>query len=141
MQQEKIKITTASSSIPIKQSYFYYLSMMMQWLFLFFPAALLCVLEFICFYAQRVGVDYHFSFAPLVLFLVVVQLAVLLIKHVSRMTRCISAAAISFVIFYLGVIEPITLFYDQSREAITAIETKRLADKAQLVFYKEQPDG
>ncbi|OGT47288.1 MAG: hypothetical protein A3E83_00710 [Gammaproteobacteria bacterium RIFCSPHIGHO2_12_FULL_41_20] len=50
-------------------------------------------------------------------------------------------ASLSFVLFYLFIIEPMELYIDKTRDFVVNIEAQRKSHHAHLIFYKEHPDG
>ncbi len=53
----------------------------------------------------------------------------------------VGVAALVFCAMYIVFIEPINIFLNQSRDFVLAVESVRIAEKARLVFYQENPDG
>ena len=129
----------------VKQTYFCCLRAILGWLFLFFPALCLLAIELIYLYAHRAGIDYKIPFVSLIFFFVSAQSIALITayfcRHALRFDVILTLATAVFLVFYLTVVEPVSFYYDKARDAIAAIEMLRLKQDAQLVFYKEQPDG
>jgi hypothetical protein len=53
----------------------------------------------------------------------------------------VGIAALTFVSFYILIIEPINLALNQARTFVTVVEAARHQRQAKLVFYQENPDG
>ncbi len=53
----------------------------------------------------------------------------------------LGVAACVFVVFYMGVIEPVNLVTNKTHDFVNEIEKMRHLEKAQLIFYQENPDG
>jgi 4-amino-4-deoxy-L-arabinose transferase-like glycosyltransferase len=53
----------------------------------------------------------------------------------------ITIAALGFALANMMVFEPIQIYFDRARDFVFATEKQRIEDKAQLVFYRESPDG
>jgi hypothetical protein len=53
----------------------------------------------------------------------------------------VGIAALTFVGFYILIIEPINLALNQARTFVAVVEAARHQHQAKLVFYQENPDG
>lgn len=71
----------------------------------------------------------------------IISAALLFFFRANRTEAICIIAALSFVFTYIKVVEPVQQFLDQSRPLIQQIEHQREQAKADLVFYKEHPDG
>lgn len=83
------------------------------------------------------------SFAPCVPFVVVVLSVMQALQYIQRHSDvCIvGVSALTFCLMYIAFVEPVNLFLNQSRNFVLAVESVRAVEKAQLVFYQENPDG
>jgi hypothetical protein len=64
------------------------------------------------------------------------------IHQIQRTVRIVlTTAVVSFAVSMITLVEPIALYIDRARDFVTLIETKRIEDHAQLIFYKGPPDG
>lgn len=63
------------------------------------------------------------------------------VKKSQRMNIAFCVALFCFLTAYFKLIEPIELAIDRGRNFVAYIEAVRQQDDAQLVFYRERPDG
>ena len=132
---------------PPKQKFFHLLGKGLSKIFLYFPAVFLLATEFVYFYAKHQAWVLEIYYVPLAVFFIVLQLIGFWFVYRDVVAprkfelKLLMLAAISFVVFHIGVIEPIAQFIERARNFITAVEAQRLESHAALVFYKENPDG
>lgn len=126
------------------------LNFLRKWIakiFLFMPLLLLCITILIYLYAHQHHFHFIISYPYASVFCIFMQVLSLFIFYsysiplARREVAVIGIAALNFVIIYVAAIEPIDLYFERAREFVISVENKRLENHAQLVFYKESPDG
>jgi 4-amino-4-deoxy-L-arabinose transferase-like glycosyltransferase len=124
---------------PQKQKYLIKLRACVYWFCCFFPL--------VCFAATLVvelqALKYHWQ--PVIYFPMVFAVF-LLLQILSWLTKKNSAAmmgvaALSFVLAFILLIEPVNLMLNATRDFVMRIEGLRQQQHAQLAFYQENPDG
>lgn len=118
------------------QRYFVWLRKGLTFIFLFFPMIFLILILFIQTKLIQQGIAIDLNLKLLISVLVLLQITSLI-----WMRNVLLFAALSFVCTYLAVIEPVQIYFDQSRDFVVRMEIERLAAHAALVFYRESPDG
>ncbi len=89
-------------------------------------------------YLPELVVNYPFIFSALCW----LQVLNVWMKYREKITTwIIPIATVSFVVFYINVIERIEIYIDRADALVSKIETFRAKNQASLVFYKERPDG
>lgn len=105
----------------------------------FFPVVLVGV---ICFFHQQLSTIY-FSYPVWVGLFAALQIIIFVFSICARanITIVFSLAALSFVLFYIGVVEPTKVSLNSARDVVLTIEQMRAKEHAKLVFYREGADG
>lgn len=126
-------------------SYFRYLRTVLQGFFFLLPLLMLLVVLSVFSY----GYDYDWNsaihYATIFSVLMVLQglscWVTLYYRNNVRDAGIVFIATGCFVYTMLAVVEPLELYLDRTRDFVTRIEVQRLQQQANLVFYKEHPDG
>jgi 4-amino-4-deoxy-L-arabinose transferase-like glycosyltransferase len=132
---------------PSDRSYFTTIRTMLLRCFFFLPAFFALAAEAIFYYATKqhflVAIDYHAVCIVMVLLQIAVLMSYRYQKQRSQVLQLtvMGLAVISFIAFFLMVIEPIEQRIERARAVIVNVEAERIRQHAQLVFYKERPDG
>lgn len=127
--------------------YLKFLQNITVFILLVLPFLLGVLLGYISYYQKQQGLDFGISIFNIFSLLTILQainmvvFAVLYHQNHHRNLTIAGIAALSFVLFTIGVLEPIEIFIDQARQFVTQIETQRTQAKAALVFYKQRPDA
>lgn len=113
-----------------------------SYFFLFFPGILFILTEVLFFYQKQKLSGLNINYITVLSLLMVLQILNIVCWYWrATMKYVLPFAAASFVILYIGVIERVELYIDRAYHFVTAIEKLRIEQHAQLVFYKERPDG
>lgn len=124
-------------AIPRSQTALNRLRSVVYWISYFIPA--------ICLAALIYGYKKHFQlhYVLLASLFVAMQISVVLYHFLSRRRDLLVflTATVSFVCAYLGVVEPINVQMNMTRDFVYLVENARHQQNAQLVFYHEDPDG
>lgn len=133
--------------VPFGRPYFAVIRAVLLRSLIFLPLFFAVVIEVISYYATQrhfvIAIHYH----SVCFVMVLVQIALFLAvrqarnrKHILDLSVLL-LATLSFTLFFVMVMEPIEQRIERARDVIVNIETQRLQQHAQLVFYKERPDG
>lgn len=123
---------------PAEKILFYCRNILFKFLFCFpiiFIALTICVYAYVNNHHLNLHINYFFT----ILCLLAIGCANLLLF--SRKTIIVFGATISFVITFISIIEPITLYVDRAHDFVIKVEHQRLQHKNDLIFYLEHPDG
>ncbi|MBX3708564.1 MAG: glycosyltransferase family 39 protein [Gammaproteobacteria bacterium] len=131
---------------PASQKYFAILRKIIISVFSLFPLIFIIGTMAVALYAKKHLLNIEIAYVRIVsLFFVLQTINVLIIAIMqqSNLREIVISgiAVLSFMLVTIHVIEPVQLYFDRARDFVTAIEVLRIQDKAQLVFYKEAPDG
>lgn len=122
-----------------QNKYFKFLRTFFVFLFLCLPSIFLAALWFI---AHHVKLDVALPYLSTSILLAILQLiAISLVFLKQHDLYIVLIATVTFVVIDISIIEPIELYVDKTRDFVTMVEQKRLQQHAQLVFFKERPDG
>lgn len=121
-----------------KQRYFQILNKGLSHLLLILPGLLLVGLIIINVFAQSM-LKQQIHSLPVIFALLVSQIIALGVRQ--RIVSVTVLAAISFTVVYIFIVEPLEIYFDQSRDFVTLLETRREQARAQLVFYREGKDN
>lgn len=138
---------------PCKETYFRYLRFIYSSVFMFFPLILFTALIIFTTYLQHHAFEWRMIdtrnmgfFA----FLLVAQGVNFFIFYCARhgviqqqlsQSAILLMATMLFILCNYFIVEPIELAIDRTHDFVQQIETARGKTQAQLVFYKEKPDG
>lgn len=116
--------------------YFNYLKRSLIHFFLFLPAIL--------FFG--IGLVSHQGANGMFAFLTIMQCVNgiyyhFLKRYEKKEIMIVANAALSFVITYIAIVEPILIHIDRARDFVVMIEKERIRQHARLVFLQERPDG
>lgn len=107
----------------------------------FFCLPIIFIIVTICAYAyenhNHLNLQIHYLF--ILLSLIAIECANLLFY--SQEEIIVFGAALSFVITFISLIEPITLHIERAHDFVTKVEYQRLQHKNALIFYSEHADG
>ena len=122
--------------------YFKCLNRIVLGIFLFLPAILLAVITW-CWYSQNdlslFLHPWHFIF---LLGMTIINFMIFFtLKKWLREISIVVIATLSFIVMNVGLIEPIERQIESARDLVQQVEMFRAQKNAQLVFYKEKPDG
>lgn len=130
-----------------QETYFVYLRWLWRRLFLLLPLILLVATVVVSAYAKRHALQFNLHYGHIIRFLACMQFLSLMIfctqtkRKALRDNLVLFIAALSFTVSNLSIIEPIELQVDKAHAFVSKVENERLAAQAQLIFYKERPDG
>lgn len=134
-------------SIRHKQKYFIYLRATFLKIFLFFPLIYLLAAMLLYWYENKHGFNFKIYYLNIITFFIMMQMLAFFVarfysnQFYQKDLLLGLLAAFSFIAAYIAVINPVELYVDGTRDFVVQIEEKRLQNHAQLVFYKENPDG
>lgn len=121
-----------------KQRYFQILNKGLSYLLLILPGLLLAGVIVTSVFAQSI-LKQQINILPVIFALLVSQIIALNArKHIVSVTVL---AAISFAVVYIFIVEPLEIYFDQSRDFVTMLEIRREQAGAQIVFYQEGRDN
>jgi 4-amino-4-deoxy-L-arabinose transferase-like glycosyltransferase len=124
-------------AVPRGQTVLSNLRKMVYWISYFVPA--------FCFLVVLLSDKKHFILHDVFLgcFFIVMQISVILYHILSRRRDLLVflTATVSFICAYLGIVEPINLQLNMTRDFVFEVENVRHRQHAQLIFYREDPDG
>lgn len=127
--------------------YFEILRMALRKLFLWMPALFVLISLYLWHYTDRHALEFHIHYLRLIPFLLLIQTISIWARiyygkeNPMRDVRALFFAALSFVVMNYAVVEPIELNVDRAREFVAHVESLRLQEHADLVFYRERPDS
>jgi hypothetical protein len=133
--------------LPQRQQYQMYLQKIVKGFCFCLPliclALVAAALNYVSWHASQMVVGVMRSIEPSVWFAVVAFLILqgLMFSGRKRALFVVGSAALTFVTFYILIVEPVNLALNQARAFVTVVEGARLKKQAQLVFYQENPDG
>jgi 4-amino-4-deoxy-L-arabinose transferase-like glycosyltransferase len=107
--------------------------------FYFLPMICFIVLCVANYKAQQKGLSLEFPFYKLLWIFFVLSLANYFLRKNDLLI--VGIAALTFMLSYIMVVEPVNLKLNQTRNFVRKIEDLRHQQHAALVFYQENPDG
>lgn len=134
-------------SVEVRERYVARLHAFLIRCFLYLPAIFLLLIEAIYVYTNANNITIPISYVAISLFLIALQLISLAVifRYINQPkwheTFILFAAAMSFVMTYIAVIEPMELYIERGRSFVVAIEGERMKSEARLAFYKVRPDA
>jgi 4-amino-4-deoxy-L-arabinose transferase-like glycosyltransferase len=128
---------------PPRERYFMLLRGLLLRFFLVIPCLFLIAISALWLLSKELPIS---QLTQILIILSVLQLLSLIVFYGGRRAGwgeagLLFCSSLAFVCVYLLVIEPITLHINRAHDVVVGIEEKRLLANAQLVFYKEKPDG
>jgi 4-amino-4-deoxy-L-arabinose transferase-like glycosyltransferase len=109
-----------------------------QFLYLL-PAMCFIVLCIATYKAQQKGLSLELPFYKLLWLFFVLGLANYFLR--KKEILIVGIAALTFMLSYIMVVEPVNLKLNKTRDFVSKIEDLRHQQHAALVFYQENPDG
>lgn len=130
--------STLFLATPAEKGLFFFRKMIFS-LLTFFPLIFAAITLYAFFYLNQHHLDLHLPYLYTILCLFV--MLIINLYFFSHQTLIVFNAALGFVITFISIVEPITLYMDRAHDFVTAIERERLQQRNDLVFYLEHPDG
>lgn len=131
-------------AVSVKQRYFATLKVIFASIILFMPAILSYLAAHVAALITRSGLVVFYP-AALPMFFAVVQVASIVlyftVKKSQRLDVILFAAVFCFLTACFELIEPAELAIDRGRNFVAYVESARKNEDAELVFYRERPDG
>jgi 4-amino-4-deoxy-L-arabinose transferase-like glycosyltransferase len=140
-------ISAALFTLPQRQRYQMYLQKIVYVLCFYLP--LICLVfitgavNYVSRHSSPLSLNIVRNIEPSIWFAVFafIILQCVMLAGKKRPLFVIGAASLTFVTFYILIIEPINLALNQGRVFVTLVEAVREQRQAKLVFYQENPDG
>ncbi len=137
-----LALMSAYLFMEMKQRYFHVLRLCVSSFLFILPLILASAIIFVKYNAASRHLILPLPFSQLIIFLLCLQtiyvIAIFKYRHVLTL---LITSALTYVLIYLSLVEPITLYADRSRDFVRQVENQRVAQHAQLIFYKENPDN
>lgn len=121
---------------PSSQRYFVLLRKIYTQIWLVFPFLLILLTL-----AAARYLNINTSAIYIFVLLQIINLMAAYLFKIPRENIFLGIAALSFVIANIMIVEPLQLKIERARDLVISVETQRIHDHAQLVFYREKPDG
>jgi hypothetical protein len=135
----------AASFYTMQEQWLVWFKKILLMIFLILPALFFAAVWWIQYTNElkSLSLPVHFILCLVIFALTQILQVVVLVKTSKQdfSMHMLGIAAASFVIFYLGVKEPIQLHIDRARDTVQEIERLRMRDHAKLVFYREGRDS
>lgn len=125
--------------MPQPKKYLLYLRNSIYWLCYFLPLAFILLVLALVYYVAHQHITLNIPYSLLVIAMVVL----LNLNFIARKNPPIVVliAALSFVIFNIGVVERINQAINKTHNFVVSVEKWRMQKHADLVFYHAAPDG
>lgn len=123
------------------QRYFIILRWLGDLFFLIFPGLLLIASAFVQHDLRRRGWDISIPVSVMIFFGAMQLLSFICYITTIRETGLLPIAVLSFAVMMIGVVEPIILQTEKTRDFVVFAENARANANAGLVFYHENRDG
>jgi 4-amino-4-deoxy-L-arabinose transferase-like glycosyltransferase len=131
-------------SVNIRQRYFIWLRTIISALLLFSPSLLFGLIMYITHIIVRMHLTTPVQ-SSLMTFFAVMQIAALIlyvtVRTSQRTSIILICTLIVYFVAYFKIVEPLEFAIDSGRDFVTKVETLRIQKHAELVFYRESPDG
>ncbi|MDR3492657.1 MAG: glycosyltransferase family 39 protein [Gammaproteobacteria bacterium] len=128
---------------PSSKKYFYYLSRGVYSICYLLPLVCLVFMSVIYFSNAKEILNNVSMLGLMGIFLFLQAAIVIFTRYFKEYSALIAvlAAALVFIISYVGIVEKINIELNRTRDFVAAVEAVRIARNADLVFVKENPDG
>lgn len=132
---------------PKTERYFSRIRFVLLHLILVLPLALFIVLRLVSSHAAKNVINFNIDYLLMtqILFGAMAVNGLIYVcfekKREWRDTGILAIGALTFVLCYINIAEPVLQTIDKTREFVTSVEAARIHNKAELVFYHEHRDG